>query len=77
MTETYTLNFTYNNLVTIREALRHGIEETEKFLNDKGPKNLANGSRGLANLNKMVAENELKQQREAFEIINKALKLKS
>lgn len=75
MTETYALNFTYNNLVTIREALRYKIEDTEKFLNYKGPENLANGRKGLANLNKMIAENELKEQREVYEIITKALKL--
>jgi len=62
-------------MVTIREALRHKIEDTQKFLNDKVPENLANGRKGLANLNKMIAENELKEQREVYEIINKALKL--
>jgi len=77
MTETYTLNLTYNHLVTIREAIRYKIEDTEKFLNDKGPESLANGRKGLANLNKIIAENELKEQREVYEVINKALKLKS
>ena len=41
-------------MVTIREALRHKIEDTQKFLNDKVPENLANGRKGLANLNKMI-----------------------
>lgn len=61
MTETYTLNLTYNHLVTIREAIRYKIEDTDKFLNDKGSESLANGRKGLANLNKIIAENELKE----------------